>query len=88
MTYIKVKEGVPMEMDADDNPTFEVWLKRVDRFLEHAIGLKHDDLADCLFKDWYEERLRPIRAANRALAYNEGNDAEDGDEDYDEEEVG
>ena len=27
---IKIKQGVPYELDASDNPTFEKWMERVD----------------------------------------------------------
>jgi hypothetical protein len=64
---IKVKNGVPWAMDEGDNPSFEEWEKRVDRFIQKAVGVGLDDLEDCPTRRWYEERLRPIRAANRAL---------------------
>ena len=64
---IKIKPGVPMKMDSGDNPTFEEWIKRVNAFLTRTCGLIIDDLPDCNYATWYESRLRPIRAAQRAL---------------------
>lgn len=64
---IKVKKGVPMKMDAGDNPTYEEWIKRVDRWINKYFGLSYDDLPDCRYYDWWKSRLRPIRAANRAI---------------------
>ena len=64
---LKIKAGVPRTMDNADNPTFEVWMSRVDRFVQRAAGVSLDDLPDCQYDEWYEDRLRPIRAAQRAL---------------------
>jgi len=66
---IKVKAGVPMKMDADQNPSFEEWLDRCDKLAFVARGLSIHDLPDVCWRDWYEERLRPVRAVNRALRY-------------------
>jgi hypothetical protein len=64
---IKVKQGVPLTMDAHDWPTFDEWLERVDAVLVRCRGVSVYDLPDAPYRDWYLERLRPIRAANRAL---------------------
>lgn len=64
---ITVKPGVPMHLDDGDTPTFEEWKGRVDRLLVHHCGISLDDLPDCPTRDWYEDRVRPVRAANRAL---------------------
>ena len=69
MIQIKVKAGVPQEMDADKPMTFEQWIHVVDAYLIGKVGVSHDDLPDCNYMDWYEEKVRPIHAANRALAY-------------------
>jgi len=63
---LKVKPGVGQKLDAGDNPTFEEWMKRVDKFLAYR-WLCADDLPDCDYRTWYANRVRPIRAANRAL---------------------
>ena len=64
---LKVKQGVPYELDADDNPSFDRWMKRVDDVVWNAAGVSVHDLPDCDFRTWYDERLRPIRAAARAV---------------------
>ncbi len=64
---IEVKKGEGWYLDITDHPTFEEWKREVDSLLIHSIGISADDLPDCLYYDWYEDRLRPIRAANQAL---------------------
>jgi hypothetical protein len=64
---LKVKKGVGHKMDADDNRSFEQWMQAVDRLVGYR-GLSVYDLPDCCYRDWYDNRLRPIRAANRALS--------------------
>ena len=66
MLLIKVKPGVPRKMDATDNRSFGEWMSAVDQCVGLR-GLSVYDLPDCLFRDWYDNRLRPIHAANRAL---------------------
>jgi len=66
---IKVKPGVPSQMADDDRPTFEEWMSRIDRLVSRVVGLSIYDLDDCLFRDWYDDRLRPIHAANKALKH-------------------
>jgi len=63
---LKVKPGIGQKLDVGDNPTFEVWMSRVDKFLAYRWTCA-DDLPDCNYKAWYDRRVRPIRAANRAL---------------------
>lgn len=64
---LKVKRGVPQTLDPQDNPTFERWLRRVENLLVAACGVVVDDLDDMPWREWYDHRLRPIRAANKAL---------------------
>lgn len=64
---LKVKAGVPVEMDDDDRPSFDAWMSRIDRVLIRYRGISVYDLEDCPFMSWYEDRIRPIRAANKAL---------------------
>jgi len=66
---IAVKKGTPQKMDADDQPTFEQWSKRVDALVQRFACMSLYDLPDVPLMDWYNARLRPIRAANRALKY-------------------
>ena len=66
---IKVKPGVTQQMDDTDQPTFDQWMSRIDRLVSRVIGLSIYDLDDCRYRDWYDERIRPIHAANRALKH-------------------
>jgi len=63
---LKVKKGVPQKMKASDNRSFDVWMRAVDKLVGYR-GLSVYDLPDYCYRDWYDSRLRPIRAANRAL---------------------
>jgi len=67
MPQIKVKPGIPQKMDASDASTFEQWMKQIDNYCWRGVGLSVYDLPDCCFRDWYDKRVRAIRAANRAL---------------------
>lgn len=51
--------------------TFEEWMNQVDIYLDATVGLTHNDLADCCYRDWYDDGVSPKVAAKRALA-NEG----------------
>ena len=64
---LKIKPGVPMKMDANDNPTFDQWMDRIDRVISKYRGISVYDLEDCPFTEWYDNRIRPIKAANKAL---------------------
>jgi hypothetical protein len=66
---IRIKKGVPMKMDEDQNTTFEEWIDRCDRLAFHILGFSINDFPDVCWRDWYEARLRPVRAVNRALRY-------------------
>ena len=64
---IKVKPSVPQTMDPDDHSTFSEWYAQANRYIERHIGVSLADLPDCPYRDWYDARVRAIRAANRAL---------------------
>jgi hypothetical protein len=64
---LKVKAGTPRHLDAGDNPTFERWMQRVDSLVILKCGLSVHDLPDCNYRDWYDDRVRPVYAAQRAL---------------------
>ena len=68
MPQLKAKPGTPLHMDEIDTRTFEQWMQAIDSLISRYFGLSIYDLPDCTFKDWYEDRLRPIHAANLALA--------------------
>ncbi len=63
---MKAKAGTPRKMDKSDNSTFEEWMRQVDAYCWRGMGLSVYDLPDCLFRDWYDQRVRPIWAAIRA----------------------
>ena len=67
MNAIKVKPGVPRLMDAADHSTFGEWMLRIDEILLRWRWVSVYDLPDCPYRDWYDHRVRPIRAANKAL---------------------
>lgn len=64
---LRLRKGLSYEMDTNDNPTFRHWMARVEQWRYRAAGISVYDLPDCDYRTWYDERLRPIRAANRAL---------------------
>jgi len=54
-------------MRADANPTFEEWMAALDRILWKYRGLSIYDLPDCQYRNWFDSRLKPAFAINRAL---------------------
>lgn len=64
---MKLKKGTPMTMDADDRSTFNEWLAQVDRYCWKAASVSIHDLPDQPFRDWYDDRIRASRAAQRAI---------------------
>jgi hypothetical protein len=75
MDTIRMKPGTPLKMNPDDQATFDEWMLRVDRILaRHLLGCTSADLPDCNYRDWYDNRVRPIRAANKALRNAQGGD--------------
>lgn len=65
---IKVKPGVPNKLDDGDNPTFEEYESRVNRFLLRQVGFTLSDLPDRDYcYKWWRNRVRPIHAANKAI---------------------
>lgn len=47
--------------------TFDQWMRQVDEIVWEQAGCGINDLPDCLFKDWYEDRVSPEEAAARAV---------------------
>ena len=50
---------------------FDIWMKKVDNAIGQACGLSSDDLADCCYRDWYEDGVTPSDAAQMALEEND-----------------
>jgi len=66
---IKVKAGTPKEMPDDDRPSFDEWMERVDRLCWRLVGLSIQDLPDCRYWAWWDDRLRPVWAVQRAARH-------------------
>lgn len=47
--------------------SFEEWMKAVDAAVQAKVGLSVHDLADCCFRDWYDDKVSPASAAKRAI---------------------
>jgi hypothetical protein len=47
--------------------TFEDWMKKVDNLVSDVTGSSVYDLADCPFKDWYEDGMKASKAAAKAI---------------------
>lgn len=47
--------------------SFEAWMREVDRAVLAAIGCSVHDLPDCLFRDWYDDGIKPASAARKAI---------------------
>lgn len=65
---IKTKEGADEYMPENDLSSFDEWMKRCDKVLMRTRGMSIHDLPDCTYRDWYDERLKPVFAVNRALS--------------------
>jgi len=65
---LKIKPDVSWEMDDDDTSTFQEWMIRIDSILMHYRGVTTGDLPDIRYRDLYDERVRPVHAANEVLA--------------------
>jgi hypothetical protein len=46
--------------------TFDAWMELVDEICQKKYGVSVYDLADCPFRDWYDDDLTPSSAASRA----------------------
>jgi len=49
------------------SPSFIRWRAAVDARVSAMTGLSLDDLSDCCYRDWYEQGMKPARAARRAI---------------------
>jgi|TARA_X000000950_G_scaffold288701_1_gene406846 hypothetical protein len=43
------------------------WIKEVDTHLVMVCGMAHDDLADALWRDYFEDHLSPLEAIESAV---------------------
>lgn len=56
--------------DADQPRTeegFQAWLERVEKVLDHLAGCSIHDLPDYCYRDAYDDGVRPVAAARRAI---------------------
>lgn len=54
-------------METTTRPTFEAWMIQVDLKVQARLGISVHDLPDCPFRDWYDSRVSPAKAAARAI---------------------
>ena len=51
------------------NPSFDTWMRQVDKEVQRQVGLSVHDLPDQTFMDWYIDEVEPVEAAKDTLAY-------------------
>lgn len=54
-------------MPSAQSDKFAKWLRAVDTVCCLIAGVSVHDLPDCLFRDWFEDGVKPSTAARRAL---------------------
>ena len=42
-------------------------MKQVNNNISKLCGMISDDLPDCCYKDWYDDGVKPLSAARRAI---------------------
>ena len=52
---------------ADEGAGFLAWMAKVNAITERLVGCAVEDLADCCYRDWYEDDVTPMSAARRAI---------------------
>lgn len=52
--------------------TFAEWLRKIDAILASRLGMTHEDLPDCCYRDWYDDGISPSRAAGLAITNSMG----------------
>lgn len=50
----------------DNDERFRIWMREVDRCLEARYGLLSDDLADCPYREWFDQGTSASAAARKA----------------------
>jgi hypothetical protein len=58
-------------------PTFEVWMREINRFMERVVGVSSDDLPDWSYWDAWSDGATPKDAARDALAAAGWNDEDE-----------
>lgn len=50
-----------------DDQRFHQWKRQVNRLVQSKVGLAADDLPDCPYRDWFDDRMSPKTAAAKAI---------------------
>jgi len=58
----------------DGSPSYDEWMKAVDREVLAVTGLSVHDLEDQPFADWYHDEISAEEAAHMAIEYAGGGD--------------
>jgi hypothetical protein len=56
-----------MTTPREKRPDFDKWMKLVDEAVYARIGCSVHDLPDMPYRDWYDEGLRALAAARKAI---------------------
>jgi len=56
-----------MSVNHKHGRTFEAWMDKVNAAIEGKCGLTSRDLADQPYRDWFDSKMQPTAAANKAL---------------------
>lgn len=60
-------DWVKASRTAANTMSFEDWMAKVDKACEATAYLSTADLADCPYRDWYDDGVKPESAAKRAI---------------------
>jgi hypothetical protein len=47
--------------------TFEAWMQDVDNAVERLTGMSTNDLPDVCYRDMFEDGVKPVSAARKAI---------------------
>jgi len=47
--------------------TFKQWMKALDDLTWNMVGMSIHDLPDCCYRDWYDDKVSPTEAVERAI---------------------
>ena len=47
--------------------TFTAWMERLDLYMMTELGITHKGIPEMPYKDWYNDGVTPIKAADWAL---------------------
>jgi hypothetical protein len=62
--------------------TFRQWMAEVDARVGAVCGVGAYDLPDTNYRDWYEDGMSPVAAADRAIGEASGDGDYDGNDEY------